>query len=133
MTNFRRILSAVAFAALLVGPSITSPAQNQSGTVVERRVRFARGSSSATLTGRAKYGMSYVYIVGARSGQSMTLSLRSSGRDVAFSLIGPDEDTKAFLSKSWSGRLPLSGDYSIVLVNNERGSSAAYTLTVSIQ
>jgi len=65
MTNFKRAMTAVTFVALLVGPSIKSRAQNMGGTVVERRVKFAKGKSSATLSGTAKYGMSYVYNAGA--------------------------------------------------------------------
>jgi len=66
----------------------------------------------------------------------MSLQLSSSRGLVKFSLIAPSTDTinNAFLVTNWSGELPQSGDYSIVVVmNSERAGNVAYTLSVSIQ
>jgi hypothetical protein len=136
MNNFKRAVTAVAVLALLVGSSFRTPAQNMGGTVVTQRVKFARGKSSATLRGRAKYGMSYVYNIGARQGQYMTIQLKSDRGLVDFSLTAPDSQTvpNAFLVKDWSGDLAQSGDYAIVVVmNDESASNVAYVLEVSIK
>ena len=136
MTNFKRVLTAMALVALLVAGSIQSPAQNMSGTVVERRVKFAKGKTSITLRGKANYGMSYVYNVSARKGQRMSVQLKSDRGLVALSLIAPDARTveNAFLIKDWSGDLAQTGDYSIVVVmNDEKASNVPYSLEVTIR
>jgi hypothetical protein len=106
------------------------------GTVVERRVKFARGTHRASVPGRAKYGMSYVYKLGARAGQNMNVLLSSKNGLVTFSVIAPNDETipGAFGVGTWSGELPQSGDYSIVVVmNTERAGSVPFTLDVTIQ
>lgn len=136
MTNFKLVMTVIATVAMLVGGSIQSPAQNMSGTVVEHRVKFAKGKTSTTLPGKAKYGMSYVYYVGAPKGQRMSVQVKSNRGLVTFSLIAPDTQTieNAFLVKDWTGDLPQTGDYSIVVVmNNEKASNVPYTLEVAIR
>jgi hypothetical protein len=136
MIKFTHTINILTLAGILFAGTLPAPAQNMSGTVVERRVRFARGTHSATLQGRAKYGMSYAYKLGARAGQNMNVLLTSNGNAVTFSLIAPNTDTvaDAFLVNTWSGVLDQSGDYSIVVVmNNERARNVPFTLAVSIR
>ena len=136
MTNFKRVLTLLMLTGLLFALPVATRAQNQGGTVVERRVRFPRGSHRASVPGRAKYGMSYVYKFGARGGQNMNALLTSKDGLVAFSLIAPNGETieGAFLVGTWSGELPQSGDYSIVVVmNTDRPGSVPFTLDVTIQ
>lgn len=136
MKKIARLIIPLIFLGLLSGGVPLTPAQNMRHTVVERRVRFPRGRSKATVHGKARYGMSYVYLVRAKAGQSMGLRLNSRGRAATFSLFSPGEahgDPKAFAVSQWSGALPQSGDYTIVVVMNERGlSNVRYTLEVTV-
>jgi hypothetical protein len=136
MINFKRVIIPMVLVALLVGGSPRTPAQNMSGTVVERRVKFAKGKTSVTLRGKARYAMSYVYNVRAQKGQHMSVQLKSARGLVTFSLTAPDTQTveNAFGTKDWSGDLSQTGDYSIVVVmNEEKGGNVPYVLAVTVK
>lgn len=123
------------FAAFLVLAGSAS-AQNMSGTVVTKEVKFAKGKHEASVTGRAKYGMSYVYRLGAKGGQTMDVTLKSNNRDLTFSIIGPDDETleDAFGVTDFSGKLPANGKYSVVVVlNDPNAGSVFYSLTAGIK
>lgn len=103
-----------------------------------RRVRFAKGASSATVSGQVK-GYDYIdYVVGARAGQ--TMSVRLTGSSVAeFVIRLPDGENlgmEATGVREWSGELPESGDYSIrVLMSRayaRRGTTARFSLRISV-
>jgi hypothetical protein len=127
-----RAFVAVAFVCVCAATA----AQNQSGTVTERRIKFARGRTTAVVNGSINYGHSDVYTLGARKGQTMTLHVASRNPEVSFSVSAPSSSPVegAFTVRDWSGELPESGDYTITLVNNrERGGASAYTLEVTIR
>lgn len=125
----------VFFAAFLIFAG-SAGAQNMSGTVVTKEVKFAKGKHEASLTGRAKYGMSYVYRLGAKGGQTMDVTLKSNNRDLTFSIIGPDEETlaDAFGVTEFSGKLPANGKYSVVVVlNDQNAGTVQFALTAGIK
>jgi hypothetical protein len=104
-----------------------------------RRVRFARGASSATVSGQVK-GYDYIdYVVGAKAGQRM--SVRLTGSSVAEFVIrlpnGENLGMEATGVREWSGELPTSGDYSIrVLMSRadaRRGTTARFSLRISVE
>src|SRR5437588_12761957 len=74
-------------AALLCLSSVAALAQ--SGTVTERRIRFARGRTTAVEKGAIAYAHSDVYKLGARAGQTMSLHVASTNRQVVLSLTAP--------------------------------------------
>ena len=129
-------MATIVFAIIFGGATVVS-AQNMEHTVVTKQVKFAKGKSKSTVTGSAKYGMSYVFELGAKEGQTMDLNLVGKNSQLTFSLAAPpDDDTieNAFGVTKWSGKLPKSGKYSIVVVmNDEYGGSVPYTLEVSIK
>ena len=134
----KRLLASFVFAALfVVGGAELASAQNMSGTVVEKKIKFAPGQSKASVRGRAKYGMSYVYKFTAKANQQVRIDLTGKNSELKFSLIRPDEETteNAFTVSEWSGKLPQSGTYSIVVVANDPDAAAAvpYALDVSIE
>lgn len=137
MGSFRQGLMGLMLVGSLFGAVVPAPAQNMGGTVVEKRVRFARGTHGATVPGRAKYGMSYVYKFGAGKGnENMNALLQSNGNAVTFSIVGPNDETLpgAFNVTTWSGTLPRAGDYSIVVVMNNKGAGTVpFTLDVTIR
>lgn len=125
----------IAFAVIVGGASVVS-AQNMSGTVVTKEIKFAKGKHEATVTGIAKYGMSYVYKLGANSGQTINVELVGKSPELIFSLMAPppDEDTIATMVKTYNGELPMNGKYMIVVVNNdEKAKSMPFTLKVKIK
>jgi hypothetical protein len=103
---------------------------------VTSRVRFARGSSSATMKGAVIRGERDIYIVGANGGQSMSVTIASLERNAVFQIEAPGGNELRGASETddavrWSGPLPASGDYRII-VGGTRGN-ASYTLRVSIR
>lgn len=103
---------------------------------ITSRVRFARGASSATLKGAVVRGDRDVYIVGANAGQSMSVTISSLERNAVFQIEAPGGKELRGAGETddamqWSGPLPSSGDYRII-VGGTRGN-ASYTLRVSIR
>jgi hypothetical protein len=86
-------MTAIVFTVIFIGGSTAISAQNMQNTVVKKQVKFARGQNKATLRGTAKYGMSYVFNLGAKAGQTMEIRLAGRNSELSFSVIAPDEET----------------------------------------
>ena len=104
---------------------------------VKQKVRFARGTSSATIHGAVVRGDRDRYYVSAKRGQTMSVKITSRENNAAFeiyfsgeqeSLEGAGEEDDA---TNWSGALPADNDY-VIVVGGTRGN-ASYTLTISIK
>jgi hypothetical protein len=127
----RRVFVPIIVAAIFVSTIVTSA---QNGKV--KRVRFARGRTTAVLKGAVVRGTQDRYILGARAGQPMIVHITSLEKNAVFVILGPDgtalqgaeEGTDA---TDWSGTLPMSGDFSI-WVGPTRGN-ATYTLEATIR
>jgi hypothetical protein len=86
------------------------------------RVRFARGRTSATMSGRIGLGGRICYVANARAGQILTATVSSRSGQV---MIFESGET------SYRMEVEYSGDQS-VCVDNLRGATT-YSLTVSIR
>ncbi|HYR78232.1 MAG TPA: hypothetical protein VEM96_20650 [Pyrinomonadaceae bacterium] len=104
---------------------------------VKQKVRFARGTSSATIHGAVIRGDRDRYYVSAKRGQTMSVKITSREDNAAFeiyfsgeqeSLEGAGEEDDA---TNWSGELPADNDY-VIVVGGTRGNGS-YTLTISIK
>ncbi len=104
---------------------------------VKKKVRFARGTSSTTLTGAVIRGERDRYYLGAKKGQTMSVKITSLEKNAVFQIYlsgeqealpgaGDGDD-----ATKWSGELPADSEYTIV-VGGTRGN-ATYTLTISIK
>ena len=91
-------------------------------TWADIRIRFARGRTSATVTGRVASGGRVCYAAGARQGQTLSATLSSS---TGKAQIFESGDT------SYSYEVEQPGDQSICVDN--LGRTTSYTLTVSIR
>lgn len=97
-----------------------------------RRVQFKRGTSSTTVSGRASIALPDTYLIGARTGQVMTVQVTAARKAVRFLVMSPTtRGLVADNARSWTGSLPESGDYHIIVDSDERPS--AYSLTISIK
>ncbi len=93
-----------------------------SDSFADIRIRFAKGRTSATLSGSVGSRRSVCYVAGARAGQTMNATVSSNNGKIFFEESG---------ETSYSNYLERSGDHSFCLRND--GGSTRYTLTVSIQ
>ncbi|MCA1565076.1 MAG: hypothetical protein LC803_05475 [Acidobacteria bacterium] len=129
-----KLKPAAAFLGLLLLLLATCAFAAQEG--LTKRVRFARGRTTATLKNSVVRGTRDRYIVGARAGQQMTVSITSVERNAVFIIHPPSNDTPEGAeempeSTDWSGKLPESGDY-VIEVGGTRGN-ATYTLKVTVR
>jgi len=129
-------ITLLAACLVFIGASSAVSAQNMAGTVVTKEIKFAKGKHEAIVSGTAKYGMSYVYKLGANAGQTIEIELVGKSSELIFSLMAPppDEDTIATMVKPYNGDLPMNGKYMIVVVmNDEKSVGVPFTLKVKIK
>ncbi len=104
---------------------------------VKRKVHFAKGTSSATISGGVIRGERDRYYVGAKKGQTMSVKITSEEDNAVFQIYlageqeslpgaGDGDDTT-----KWSGELPANSEY-VIVVGGTRGNTS-YTLTISIE
>jgi len=97
-----------------------------------RRLQFKPGTSSTTVTGKVSIALPDTYLVGARAGQVMTVKLTAPRKSVRFLLMSPTtRNLVADNAREWTGTLPETGDYYIIVDADERNST--YSMTISIK
>lgn len=132
------MLKRMTFALAALG--LFAPALAQDAPRTER-VQFARGTSSKAITGKIKGYDGARYLIGARAGQTLTVTLKTSNASSYFNVTAPGADTAMFVGSTsgnrFTAKIPSSGDYAVdvYLMRNaaRRGETANYTLTVSIR
>lgn len=127
------IMVAAAIAATVAAPVLGQRERTE-------RVEFARGASSKSITGAIRGDTAVSYIVSARTGQRLTVSLRTSNRSNYFNVWAPGADTALYSQATGApfiGTLPADGDYRIqvYLMRNaaRRNERASYTLNISLR
>ena len=97
-----------------------------------RRLQFKPGTSSTTVTGKVSIALPDTYLVGARAGQVMTVKLTAPRKSVRFLVMSPTtRNLVADNAREWTGTLPETGDYYIIVDADERNST--YSMTISIK
>lgn len=97
------------------------------------RITFARGATSARVSGTAWAGVQPRYVFEARSGQTLRIQVTSPSDAVNYGLTDPDsQPIKRVTQPARRGEfeLPATGDYVIRLAAVDR---AAYTVVVEIE
>lgn len=101
-----------------------------------KRIHFKPGTNSAIINTSVLRGTRDIYLLGAQTGQTMTVKIESLENNALFDVEAPP--TKSGQRRvlragvtSWSGKLPDSGDYQIT-IGSTRGN-ASYRLTVTIR
>lgn len=97
-------------------------AATASEALADIRIRFARGRTSATMTGKVSSGGRICYVAGARRGQTLTATVSSRSGKVQIFESG---------ETSYSLDVDQAGDQFVCVDNLARATS--YTLTVSIR
>jgi len=101
-----------------------------------QRIQFAPGKTTATIETAVIRGTRDIYLLGARQGQRMSITLSSLEKNAVFDLLTPANPAgqRRPLKQGgvfWHGRLPQTGDYQLV-VGSTRGN-AAYRLQITIR
>lgn len=95
---------------------------SNAAALADTRIRFAKGRTSATVTGRVPNSGRVCYFAGARVGQQFTATLSSKSGKVVIFESG---------ETSYSYEVEQSGDQSVCVDNLSRAT--IYSLTVSIK
>ena len=104
---------------------------------VKKKIRFARGTSSATIKGAVVRGGRDRYYIGAMKGQTMTVKITSAEKNAIFQIYFHGEEEalpgagEGDDATNWSGELPIDNEY-VIVVGGTRGN-ASYNLTVSVK
>lgn len=98
-----------------------------------RRLQFQRGASSITVRSRVSLALPDTFVIGARAGQTMSVQLTAPSKSVKFMLMTSKTTTSlADNTRSWTGTLPETGDY-IILVEGDGDKSSPYAISISIK
>lgn len=127
--------------ALLAALTMLGGAPTFADTVRHETVRFARGTSGATLTGQVRGYDSVQYSMGVTAGQKLDVQLDSGNSSLYFNVTAPGA-TAALYNSSIDGNgtsitIPSSGTYliDVYLMRNaaRRNETAPYTMTVYVE
>jgi hypothetical protein len=125
---------AIALLAILLFTATTTWAQ--------KRVRFPAGRTTVILKGRTTGGPSesggmnpVSYVLRARKGQTMTLHLTSARKNAVLGLYAPGMDLVegAQNGADWSGKLPKTGNYEIIVFPEDEKTNTTFTLEITIR
>jgi hypothetical protein len=106
------------------------------------RVKFPPGRTTVVLNGRTTGGPSESggmdpvgYILRANKGQTMTLHLTSAKKNALFGLYAPGMDLVegAQSVSDWTGELPKTGDYEIIVFPEDEQTNTTFTLELTIR
>lgn len=134
----------------LPGVVVRAEAQESNANAVPVEIiRFERGASGKDLSGAVIRGERSLYSLDARSGQRLSVSISAAEDNAVFQIYGPGARAErrdygveilggrtlpgagaGDDAKKWSGMLPDTGTY-LIVVGPTRGN-ATYTVTVSI-
>ena len=124
----------IAVVAILLVANVTIWAQ--------KRVKFPPGRTTVILKGKTTGGPSesggmnpVSYKLRAKKGQTMTLHLTSAKKNALFGLYAPGMDLVegAQSVADWSGELPKTGDYEIIVFPEDEKTDTTFTLEVTIR
>jgi heat shock protein HslJ len=117
-----------------LAPTIVNPTATSGNANAAQRIRFAPGSTSATVTGNLAASESDQYVLRALAGQTLSVNLTfTEGRAI---LVVWGEDGNVLLSdhaevSNFEGVLPTTQDYYIMVKGRSDGNTA-YTMTVTV-
>jgi hypothetical protein len=113
----------------------TTPVFAEGQREITKRVRFAKGRTSAVLKGAIVRGEVHNYILGAKADQMMIVHITSREKNAVFTVYfsGKQEAVAddATETTDWQGILPADNNY-VIEVGSTRGN-ATYTLEVTIR
>jgi hypothetical protein len=132
-----KLIVATAAMAITLAQALAGAATAETG-IRQEKVQFARGASTAVITGQIEGDTTVDYVVHAAAGQTLSVKLRKSNSQNYFNVMPPGSTGSAMFvgdsGTNYSGVLPTDGDYVVRVYlmrpAARRGESSNYTLTV---
>ena len=108
------------------------------GKAEPNRIEFKRGTSSTMISGVVRGDEQAEYVLGAKQGQRLVITLTSVPvKSSVFQLLGEENDTLGLehdANFEYSGILPRTGDYFITVRRpTEAKGTSRYKLTVTVR
>ena len=106
------------------------------------QVKFPKGRTTVILKGKTTGGPSesggmdpIAYHFRARKGQTMTLHLTSAKGNAVFGVYAPGMDPMNVgeNAKDWTGPLPKTGEYEIIVFPQDEMTNTTFTLELTIR
>lgn len=97
----------------------------------DTQIKFDRGKVAKTVHGAVVRGNVEKYWVGAGKGQKITVKIKSLESNAVFTVVGDGGSLSPEEQTTWSGTIPMNGDY-LIEVAPTRGN-ATFDLTVEIR
>lgn len=101
---------------------------------IPQRIKFASGAVSASVDGKISNHNQVAYLLRAMKGQTMTAAITSNS-ELALTIYGLDDGQPLVRSQAgvstWTGTLPATQDYVIMVV--PAVDSATFTLTTTVK
>jgi hypothetical protein len=106
------------------------------------RVKFPPGRTTVVLRGKTTGGPSesggmdpIAYQLRARKGQQMIVHLTSAKKNAIFGIYAPGMELVegAQNTTDWTGTLPKTGDYEIIVFPEDEMTDTAFTLEITIR
>lgn len=122
----RKLLVTKILAAALLVASFTTDSFALS------RIRFARGRSSATVSGTLRAGQTTKYVLRASELQTMSVVLRSGNDNISFNIVDEHGIFETYYDGYAQIETDANGDHWITLKNRGRGATR-YSMTVTVR
>lgn len=116
------------------GAMAGAPAPSAQGTTATERVQFASGASSADINDGLTPGSSTRFVLGAREGQFLDVSVTATGEGLVYRILNPDGSLlldPVASTQPYRGQLWQSGDHVVEVINRGQ-ADISYTLYVAI-
>lgn len=133
-----RVTGALCLTAALLLSAVTGMAADE---IRKERVRFEEGASGATIEGKITGDEIVDYLLGAKAGQTMSVTMTTDHGASYFNVLPPDSEVEAVFNgslgeNSYEGRLDLDGDWKVRVYMMRsaarRNEVANFTLKVAI-
>jgi hypothetical protein len=135
MRSKRFVWAVLLFLLLVSGSHVLAKDETRT-----ERVQFKKGTNKAVIKGRVKGYEIVDYRLGAKAGQTMSVTLQTKNGANYFNVLPPGSDAAIAIGSNvgnqWTGPLPIDGDYTIrvylMCSAARRNEPAHYTLSVGI-
>lgn len=119
----------------LIAVSVPPGLAMQASRAVEKRISLSSGRTRK-IQGRTDSSTSYVYKLRAKKDQHLDARVTAEGGVATFSVVPPGTEIleNAAGVKEWSGTLPQTGEYSIIVsITSNSELKSPYTLELTIK
>jgi hypothetical protein len=132
------LVKQAAIAAAMLALMASGAGFAQGGKAEPLRISFKRGAYSATISESVRGDEEAEYVLAAREGQRLIITLTSvPAKSAVFEVLREGDDTPELLHDldvSYSGVLPRTGDYFITVKRSTAAKGTSrYRLTVAVR